>query len=193
MKRYILSLNLLALIFLGCEPKERLNINNPVYCMLDSISIHYYLTTKKNVLTTTFRQGETMVVHYDLCNLSKHSWGKVLLLDFCIPYLQGLHGKCYTASGKLVEEMSFYPTSYRGKHDYVIWDVVYNEGHYNDLAVLKYQDYRDYDMSTEISVPTGKYYYETTPRIGVRPPLAMQADTTIYTNTNPLRIYFTVE
>ena len=47
MKKYIFSLSLLALIFFGCEPIERLNVNNPVCCMLDSISIHYYLTTKK--------------------------------------------------------------------------------------------------------------------------------------------------
>ena len=192
-KTKLLSAILIALVCISCEPKERLNVNNPVCCVLDSISIHYYLTTEKNELTTTFRQGETMVVHYDLCNQSKHDWGKVLLLDSCIPYLQGLHGKCYTASGELVKEMSFYPTSYRGKHDYHTYDGLYNDGYYNEIAVLHYQYYRDYDISIDVSVPTGEYYYETTPKIGVIPPPALPADTTIYINPNPLRIHFTVE
>ena len=56
MKQYFIFISLLTMAFMGCDSIERYNVNNPNCCMLDSISIHYYITTQKNELTTTYRQ-----------------------------------------------------------------------------------------------------------------------------------------
>ena len=109
MKTKLLFAILVALVCISCEPKERLNVNNPVCCMLDSVSVHYYLTTRKNVLTTTFRQGEIMIVHYDLCNISLIQ-DVFLFSKLSNPYINALHGKCYTTDGQYIESMSFSPS-----------------------------------------------------------------------------------
>ncbi len=193
MKKYIFSLILLALMFLGCEPIERLNVNNPVCCMLDSVSIHYYLTTEKNELTTSFRPGETMIVHYDLCNQKK--WNKEddynirLLVDTSNPYLNALHGKCYTIEGQYVESMSFSPSPLRPDED---WSD--NNEVPKSTITLGYLECRSYAQTIEITLPFGEYYFETIPQISTLTPVSPGAnwDTTTYVSPEPLRVYFMV-
>lgn len=191
MKTKLLSAILIALVCISCEPKERLNVNNPVCCMLDSVSVHYYLTTRKNVLTTTFRQGETMIVHYDLCNIS-------LIQDVFIfsklsnPYINALHGKCYSVSGENIEHMSFTPSSQRVDQDWTrppgMSPVAPN------LIDLRPKAYRSYKNEVEIDLPQGEYYYETTPVISfMDESQELYEDTINIQSSNPLRIYFTVE
>ena len=191
MKKYIFSLILLALMFLGCEPKERLNVNNPVCCMLDSVSVHYYLTTRKNVLTTTFRQGETMVVHYDLCNISPIRDVRIFskLSD---PYINALHGKCYSIAGENIEHMSFTPSLQRVDQDWTIPPGMSPVA--PSLICLQPNDYRSYKNEVEIDLPQGEYYYETTPVISfMDESQELYEDTINIQSSNPLRIYFTVE
>ena len=200
MKKYIFSFILLALMFLGCEPKERLNVNNPVCCMLDSVSVHYYLTTRKNVLTTTFRQGETMVVHYDLCNLRKMPVEKGYTENVCIwvessnPYLNALHGKCYTEDGRLVESMSFTPTSLVQDEDW--WYGYPTSSGPNETIRLEYMNSRSYKREIDITLAPGEYYFETTPQLStlssvhLLPPTT--PDTLTFVANEPLRVYFSV-
>lgn len=47
MKTKLFFISILTMAFMGCDSIERYNVNNPNCCMLDSVSIHYYLTTKK--------------------------------------------------------------------------------------------------------------------------------------------------
>lgn len=187
-------------MFLGCEPKERLNVNNPVCCMLDSVSVHYYLTTRKNVLTTTFRQGETMVVHYDLCNLRKMPVEKGYTENVCIwvessnPYLNALHGKCYTEDGRLVESMSFTPTSLVQDEDW--WYGYPTSSGPNETIRLEYMNSRSYKREIDITLAPGEYYFETTPQLSTLSSVHLLSPTTPDTLTfvanEPLRVYFSV-
>ena len=193
MKTKLLFAILVVLVCISCEPKERLNINNPVCCVLDSISIHYYLTTEKNELTTTFRQGETMIVHYDMTNHRK--WNKEddynvrLLVDTCNPYLNALHGKCYTTDGRYIESMSFSPSPLRPDED---WSD--NNEVPKSTITLGYLHCRSYAQAMEITIPYGEYYFETFPKISTLTPVSPKYnwDTTTYVSQEPLRVYFIV-
>ena len=194
MKKYILSLSLLAFMFLGCEPIERTNAGNPQCCMLDSVSIHYYLTTKKNELTTTYRQGECIKVHYDLCNQRKikvknSEYNIRILVDSCNPYLNALHGKCYTMDGQYVESMSFSSSPLRVDQDWSDHNTVPLS-----TITLGYLDSRSYEQTVDITIPSGEYYFETFPKISFLTPIAPGAywDTITHVSPEPLRIYFTV-
>ena len=188
MKTKLLSAILIALVCISCEPKERLNVNNPVCCMLDSVSVHYYLTTRKNVLTTTFRQGEIMIVHYDLCNISLIQ-DVFLFSKLSNPYINALHGKCYTTDGQYIESMSFSPSPLRPDED---WSD--NNEVPKSTITLGYLHCRSYAQAMEITIPYGEYYFETFPKISTLTPVSPKYnwDTTTYVSQEPLRVYFIV-
>lgn len=164
---------------------ERLNINNPVNCIVDSVKFNYYLTTTDYELSTTFCQKEGLVVHYNFCNIS--TTHKTLAHDYVHPFIQGLHGTCYTKDGTKVPSMSFNADRtlvYRGEND------LFEIGTFE----LSPQATIQFERQISINVVSGEYYYETIPilRIYENYINGIPVDTITYNNITPLRVYFVV-
>ena len=177
--------NLLTLLLLSCGSAERVNISNPVSCMVDSITFDYYLTTTDNELTTTFYKDEGIVVHYDVSNSS--SVHKTLAHDYVHAYVHGLHGKCYTKDGVLVPSMSFSPDK----------SLVYNnENDLFEINTLELSPHCIFQLERYlfVDIPAGEYYYETTPRLCLYYTRTgnIEGDTVTFLDISPLRVYFTV-
>ncbi len=189
MKTKTLILATIVLISISCNPQadiDRLNINNPVSCVVDSVQFSYYLTTTDYELTTTFRQKEGLVVHYDFCNIS--TTHKTLAHDYVHPYIQGLHGICYTKDGVKVPSMSFNADRslvYNGEND------LFEIGTFE----LSPQATIQFERHISVDVVPGEYYYETTPilRIYENYINGIPADTITFNNITPLRVYFVVK
>lgn len=165
---------------------ERLNINNPVNCVVDSVQFSYYLTTTDYELTTTLRHKEGLVVHYDFCNIS--TTHKTLAHDYVHPYIQGLHGTCYTKKGTKIPSMTFNADR----------SLVYSSE--NDLFEigtfeLSPQAIIQFERHISVDVVPGEYYYETTPILRVYENYinGIPADTITFNNITPLRVYFVVK
>ena len=165
---------------------ERLNINNPVNCVVDSVQFSYYLTTTDYELTTTLRHKEGLVVHYDFSNIS--TTHKTLAHDYVHPYIQGLHGICYMKDGAKVPSMSFNADRslvYLGEND------LFEIGTFE----LSPQATIQFERHLSVDVFPGEYYYETTPilRIYENYINGIPVDTITYNDITPLRVYFVVK
>lgn len=179
----------IVLIAISCTQQmgiERLNINNPISCTVDSVKFSYYLTTTDYALTTTFCQKEGLVVHYDFSNIS--TTHKTLAHDYVHPYIHGLHGICYTKDGVKVPSMSFNADRslvYNGEND------LFEIGTFE----LSPQATIQFERHISVDVVPGEYYYETTPilRIYENYINGIPADTITFNNITPLRVYFVVK
>ena len=189
MKIKLLIFASILIMFTSCKQRfgiERLNINNPVSCIVDSVKFSYYLTTTDYESTTTFCCDEGLVVHYDFCNIS--TTHKTLAHDYVHPYIHGLHGTCYTKDGIKVPSMTFNADRslvYRDDND------LFEMGTFE----LSPQATIQFERHISVDVEPGEYYYETTPILRVYENYinGIPVDTVTFNNIPLLRVYFTVQ